>query len=382
MKENFKLFLFRMISVIYRLFYIFPLKNRITICSFQGKGYVDNPKYITDEIHKMDDRIEIWCVVKNSNIQVPDYVHPVKKSSLKELFIYATSKVIINNSRFPLYLPKRKGQYFVETWHGSFPLKKIGFAMENISKTGKLLVENDSKVTDLFISGSTVMKDIYRRDFQYKGDILECGLPRHDEFFRNTQQDELRQKLGINKNDFVVLYAPTFRDNNDRSVYDIYFPGVKKVVEDKYKKPCKILIRFHPNMADYAKNIQKAEWLIDVTRENDIYPFMMVSDMLITDYSGVAQEFSWFMRRPVFLYAKDKEKFQNTRGTYYKIDDMPYPIAENNADLIKLIRTYDRNKDTKIKEFFSKAQFFCKGNSSRDAAEYILKKSGLLEVKK
>ena len=105
----------------------------------------------------------------------------------------------------------------------------------------------------------------------------------------------------------------------------------------------------------------------------DIYDIMKITDIMITDYSSIGQEFSYYLKRPVLLYAKDMDEFQNDRGMYYKIQDLPYPIAENNDQLISLVKTYSfSNDNADLNAFFNEAGFVGNGNTSKEVAEYII----------
>ncbi|MBQ6217206.1 MAG: CDP-glycerol glycerophosphotransferase family protein [Erysipelotrichaceae bacterium] len=373
MRYQIKILIYAIIRIIYRIFWLHPLKDKIVLCSYGGRGYSDNPQHVADAIKRERPSIDICCVVLDINIEVPKYVRKIKKNSVGELLEYATARIIINNTRFPLYLAKRKGQMFVETWHGCFPLKKIGYAMEDITPLGKALVKHDSDITDIFLSGSKYLTNIIKRDFKYNGTILEKGVPRLDVLFDTSNIDCLYEQLNIKRNCKILIYAPTFRDNGRTDVYDIDFERLKNALEERYGGEWVILVRFHPNIAEYADSLQYSSWLINATVITDIYDIMKITDIMITDYSSIGQEFSYYLKRPVLLYAKDMDEFQNDRGMYYKIQDLPYPIAENNDQLISLVKTYSFSKDNAdLNAFFNEAGFVGNGNTSKEVAEYII----------
>nr|WP_272944517.1 CDP-glycerol glycerophosphotransferase family protein [Lentilactobacillus farraginis] len=56
---------------------------------------------------------------------------------------------------------------------------------------------------------------MFRSAFGFNNQILKIGYPRNDELI-NTQPDEIteiKNKLGIPLDKKVVMYAPTYRDN-------------------------------------------------------------------------------------------------------------------------------------------------------------------------
>lgn len=67
---------------------------------------------------------------------------------------------------------------------------------------------------------------------------------------------------------------------------------------------------------------------------------LYVSDVLITDYSSSIWDFS-FTNRPCFLYATDLSTYDLTQGFYTNIYDWPFPLAQNNEELIQNITQFD-----------------------------------------
>src|SRR5690606_28368099 len=83
--------------------------------------------------------------------------------------------------------PKRKSQYYIQTWHSPLRLKKIEKDIENnLDESYIERAKIDSKMCDLMISGSDFSWNIYRNSFWYDGEILKCGTPRCDIFFTNN----------------------------------------------------------------------------------------------------------------------------------------------------------------------------------------------------
>ena len=54
-----------------------------------------------------------------------------------------------------------------------------------------------------------------------------------------------RSKLQVGVDDYVVLYAPTFRDDGSMSAYCLNFESIKETFQEKTDKPCKIIVRLH-----------------------------------------------------------------------------------------------------------------------------------------
>lgn len=382
MKEELLNFIY---SVGFYLFRIFPIKkNKIVFSNFAGKGMGDNPKYLYLALKdKMPDMDAVWLIEKDeSRKAMPKGVRAVQNRSLQKIYELATAKIWIDNCRKSRYVKKRKNQYYVMTWHGGLGLKRV--EKDVIDRLGKKYYHyavHDSRQIDLMLSNSKWCTDLYQRAFWYQGDILEKGLPRNDIFFKKQCEvsEKIRKKYSIDSSSRLVIYAPTFREDHSMESFNIDFSGLLAALQEKYKAPWKILLRFHPSMSERMV-IEKElrEQIVDVSDYDDIYEILSVSDLLITDYSGIMFDFA-STRRPAFIYAADEKDYVEERGFYWKLDMLPFPVAYSNQELMENIRLLEEEKYVRnLEDFFSLNQVCDDGNASAFVAEYILKKAGCI----
>lgn len=361
-------------------FNILPIKdNKIVICNFSGKGYGDNGKYIVKEIinQRLDCDI-VWLLkdIQNNTADFPECIRIKKYGSLGALYEMATAKVWIDNMRKSFFPPKRKKQYYIQTWHGGIALKQVEKDVE--SKLDKRYVEHaihDSYMADLFISNSRFCTNMYRSAFWYDGEILECGSPRCDILINQEKEIEKKVKkyFNLNKNSHILIYAPTFRTDRNTKVYNIDFNQLIKILEKKYGGEWSVLIRLHPNISSKSNFMEYTSKIINATDYDDMYELLAVSDILITDYSSTMFEFS-FTRRPVILYAPDIESYIKDRNFYFNIQNLPYSLAENNDQLFSSIEKFDSDVYLKnLEDFLSKLGLKEKGNASYQVVEKIKK---------
>ena len=130
---------------------IFPIKrNRISVCTFEGKGgFGCNPRYIVEELHRRNPDYEFIWFVNDMNKEFPDYIKKVPNDLKNRAYWLSTSKIWIDNYRKPYGTTKRKGQYYVNTWHATIAFKSIGLWREEaFSKIAYLVSHNDSKMID------------------------------------------------------------------------------------------------------------------------------------------------------------------------------------------------------------------------------------------
>lgn len=326
------------------LFYYLPVRrNKIVLLHDYGLGYGDSPKYIAEALLKEGFSFDIVWLVNNMSLDIPRPIRKVYLARIRSVYELATAKVIVTTMKGRVNLRKKKNQFFIYIPHGQSGAKYVEMAAKGL---GQPYIEGSkwhSSVSDLFLSSSKMQTQEMKDFFWYDGEIEEYGLPRNDIFFHftNSQMLAIRGKLGIGKDEVVVLYAPTFRNEGDMSVYNLDTKRLLLRLEEKTGKKCRILIRLHPNFIWYGKpDITYSDTVIDVTDHPDIQELLIASDMLITDYSSTMFDFM-LMKRPVFLFAKDIKEYQKMRGLKDWFDKVPFPVCRDNDELVGAMMRFD-----------------------------------------
>ena len=370
-KNRLQLLMYRQLSL------LFPVKDDIiTFNNFNGKGYGDNPKYIAEEILKQKLSYRIFWLVggKADGKFLPQRIEPVRIRSFKGMRVLAGSKVIVNNVKNPLPFIKKKGQYYIQTWHGSFGLKYIeNDAKEHLSSYYIKHSQKDSLVTDLMISSSNLQTEEFRTAFWYNGEVLESGMPRNDFYFRINESAKLAIKhgLGIPPHKKVLLYCPTFRDNGSTDAYDINWNNIIKALDSRNDGEWIVLIRLHPNVPHPEQLFHFTERIVDVSFYPDMQKLMAISDLQITDYSSTLYD-SIILQTPVFLYAPDITEYQQTRGLKPFYFDLPFTRATTDEELRKAVLRFDLKEFLREKDTFSRMyQCFDNGHASERIVERI-----------
>lgn len=353
--------------------------RKVVFSSYYGKPYGDNGKYIIEELNRNENNYDIvWLLKKEfiGKVNFPKNVRIVEYGSFKGFIELATAKVWVDNCRKMFCPPKRKKQFYIQTWHGSIPLKKIERDAENALSPGYVdSAKHDSKIADLFLSNSKFCTEIYRKSFWYDGKILEVGSPRCDVFFEdnNSANLKVRNLYGIPKESKIVIYAPTFRADGTLDAYNIDFNILVKVLEAKFGGKWSVLVRLHPNISSQASSIQYNENVINATHYDDMYDLLSVSDILITDYSSTMFEFS-LNYKPVFLYCSDIDDYKRDRDFYFDFEKLPYKIAEDNKQLMQVIQDFDSDeyKNT-LYTFYKELGVHESGKASSEVVKIINK---------
>ncbi len=348
--------------------------------SFDGTSYSDNPRFISEKLHELYPDTEIVWAFRDPSAKkavVPDYVRTIKRDEsfgfFKEL---ASCRVWVNNGTFR-YVPKRKGQFFIQTWHGDRAFKKVLNDSGHRDKFNKVS-EGIEGYCDLAVCGSSYGEKQYRSAFGYTGKILMEGTPRDDCLIAPDPDRirETKQKLGVADDAKILLFAPTFRQNNllgktKQETSGIDISRILDVLEEKYGGEWKALLRAHPRLAGLTGNSSDPR-ITDATGYEDMADLLPASDVLITDFSSSAGDFA-LLKRPVLLYQPDKKEYEsNERALYFKMEDSPFFAAESQQELEDIIRRVSeadvKENCEKILEFYGTRET---GKSSEKIAGII-----------
>lgn len=368
--------------VVYKLCSLLPLQNKVVATAFQGKKYGDNPAYILEAINRNKPGLEIiWMV--DGNFEMPRWIKGVPLSLfMRSWYHYATAKVIIDTHHFPLWTKKRKGQLFIETWHGGLGIKKLELEVPEFKKLQWLkdLTAHTCKMADVFISQSDHLSRIYKSAFHYEGEIYKCGYPKNDILIQRdeTCRKSVRDYFNVDSNTKIFLYAPTYRNeffkNIDVSPFLLDTEKLVQILERKFGGKWVIMCRWHPKfaermMAEYKRRNQTA---VDATSFQDVQKLLLGVDAVMSDYSSIIFD-AVLLDIPCFTYATDFETYKAERGVYYEMDELPFPYARNNDELVKNIETYDHEMYLKKWNAFKiRTGLYEPGNASEVIAKKIV----------
>ena len=83
-----------------------------------------------------------------------------------------------------MWIPRRKGQLIIDTWHGGGCYKKVAADNKESSELAKYRTKISGKEVNLYLSSSKYFSDnVVRKSFMYDGEILSSGMPRNDVLF-------------------------------------------------------------------------------------------------------------------------------------------------------------------------------------------------------
>lgn len=366
---------------------VLPVKHNIILFeSNVGRNYTGNPRAIYEEMLclGLDKSYRCYFILEDMDTKIPGTAKKIKRNRFRYFYYFAIAGIWISDSRLPRYIIKRADTIYIQTWHGT-PLKKLALDLDSLYMSGETSLEdykrnffNNVQTWDYLITQNKYSTEIFKKAFGFSKEILEIGYPRNDVLFRRNKKEDiskLKESLGLPQDKRVILYAPTWRDNDyySNGIYKfstgLDFPLLFKELRDDTV----LLVKYHYLIKDAIDWSAYEGFVYEFDKDYDISLLYLVSDMLITDYSSVMFDYS-ILRRPMMFYCFDLCEYKDKlRGFYFDfLNEAPGPVVETTEALIKAIKEYDYEMyREKYEAFISKYNHADDGNASARVIELI-----------
>ena len=347
------------------------VNNQILFLSQRSDKLEGNLKIVYDEMSKLDNyRVEILL----DTTFLYDMTYKKMKNFAK---LCAKSSIIIADEYVPqLYVFDIRNQSkVVQLWHACGAFKTFGFSRLG-KPDGSKQKSRVHRNYDLAIVSSESIRQCYAEGFGIPLDyVVATGVPRtdllFDEIYKRSKVEELYKKYPVLKGKKVVLFAPTFRGTvKENAYYPMDKFNIKNLMVnlgDEYV----LLIKHHPFVTEEVKipNDLK-DRVIDVKNYPEINDLLLITDVLITDYSSVIFEGAILNKKMVF-YVFDLEEYIKERDFYFDFKEfIPGSVVKTEKELIEAINDeeFDRNN---LEIFKSKYIDACDGNATKRVVDLI-----------
>lgn len=354
--------------------------DKITFDNFEGTGFGGDPKYICEELFTRKEEIKIIWFVREIKENFPSYIRQIKIDSIAAIYHQSTAKVWVDNTRTGHRTKKRTGQFYLQTWHGNIICKKAEKdAEDKLWPSYVPVAKYDGSITDAFIVANEMMEKFAKSSFWLNPntEFLRIGSPSNDVLITKNKPEiiiDLRKKFHVDIDTYIILYAPSFRDDLSDAGYDADFPKILEAFQRKTRKKCVMFVRLHPDAVKFSNIIEYSENIINMTDYSDVKDLSLVADALITDYSSIAYDFL-ILRKPIFRLCLDFEHYVDIRGVYEEFFQMPYALCFTNSELIFEIGSYNEVKyEKEVDKFLERNVSFDNGHAAEFATDWILDK--------
>ncbi|HXA60134.1 MAG TPA: CDP-glycerol glycerophosphotransferase family protein [Streptosporangiaceae bacterium] len=315
-----------------------PVRDLVVFDASGGRQLSGNPRAVFEEFRRRSPGHELVWVSRGGGFAEPDGARTVFWESRDHYAALAEARFVIADRSLPSWYRERSGQTYVQTVRG-VPLKRTGFEAP-LSPAAQAELAADVAKWGLLLSPNPFTTELLCRAYRYQGEVLECGSPASDRLLRADRAElaaGVRRRLGIPDGKRVVLYAPTWRENN-RFGRGHWFD--LRIDVDRARAALGsdhvLLIRGHPACGDTRRTFRDG-FARDVTRYPDIADLYLVADVLVTDYSSAMFDFA-HTGRPMIFFAYDLDRFRDeVRGFSFDYAP-PGPVVTTSDELVGAIR--------------------------------------------
>jgi CDP-glycerol glycerophosphotransferase len=214
------------------------------------------------------------------------------------------------------------------------------------------------------------MDRYYRENYAFEGRIISQGYPRQDALVgpgREERRGSTRQLLGIAPHQRVVLYAPTWRDDeatNFRSAEAVLHLDVDEAAR-ALGPDYTVLLRGHRFHSLPGHGAQ----VIDVTTYPEVDDLILASDAAVLDYSSLRFDFALTGRPMVFLVPDLRHYTDEARGFLYDFaGSAPGPFADTTAEVVEALSdlpALEREWTPRLADFNARFNPLADGNAAQ-----------------
>lgn len=354
-------------------------KDLVLFVCYAGRKYDDSTRVLYEYIKSSKEYQNlrtIWAFVEPEKYDIIANEEKIKIDTIKYYITALKAKYWITNSSVLRGLNfKNKNTKYVVFQHGTLGIKKLGKDLETKNKSFRT---KQKEPIDMFIIQGKKEKDLLVRALELdENKIYELGLPRNDEFVNVTKEkkEEYRRKFNIPEGKKVILYAPTYREFSQDKLHNTIlkppfeFNKLKEELSEEYV----LLITAHYEVSKLLNIPHDNQFVINAFEYPYINDLLIVSDILISDYSSIVFDYS-ILEKPILCFAYDYDIYMEERGTYTDLNELFYDgVIKTQEELISTIKNLDYDEEVKHTKKIKEEYINKYGNTVSEIAKEIFK---------
>ena len=316
---------------------------RVVYNSFMGR-FSDNPRALYEGLRGRPGTEHTWLLDPAHAAAFPADVGTVPFDGPQARAALESADLVVAGTHTEVDWTKAPGTTYLQTWHGT-PLKRIHYDVLLVPPGRLDYLDRDIARWDVLLSPNPVSTPRMRKAFGFDGAVWETGYPRNDLLLSPdapAARTAVRAELGLDEDETVVLYAPTWRDDEGYGeiVEDVplrvHLGALVERLEASGRRH-RLLVRLH-NFMTARSHAEVAPGVLDVSFYRDVRELYLAADVLVTDYSSVMFDFALTGKPMVFL-ADDLDRFRDEiRGFYFDLlPEAPGPVVTSEDDLVEAL---------------------------------------------
>ncbi|MGO2083620.1 CDP-glycerol glycerophosphotransferase family protein [Vagococcus sp.] len=230
-------------------------------------------------------------------------------------------------------LRKPKALKIVQLWHATGAIKTFGLedqAVKNRTQSDQKRFKRVYASFDYVVVASEAMAAVFKRSYNMTQEqIWPLGFSRTDDLVR---QRDLQLKPKKKKR---LLYLPTYREY-ELAAYPLDIALLQEELGEEYE----LWIKEHPHSQWPRPKTSTSAFLTYVSSEKGADELLLEADVLITDYSSVAFDYSLVKPQGRLLfYWFDEKRYRSQPGLQDKIEILlPNSFCFDTQTLINKIK--------------------------------------------
>jgi len=311
-----------------------PLENAVFFESFYGRTVGCNPLAIDRELSRVAPGVTRYWSVVDLSVAVPPGAIAVVEGSPAWWRARGSARLLVVNDWLRRRFVRRRGQVVLQTWHGT-PLKRLALHRPGFDPRRALAVVREARRWNILLAQSPYAARVLAKAYAFlRRPVWIEGYPRND-VLQTDDGRRTRRMLGIEAEERVLLYAPTWRDDREAIVDFVDATALAEQTDSV------VLVRGHTRTLLPGEDARGPR-VIDVTGYPDTARLLAAADALITDYSSVMFDFS-VTGKPLYFLVPDLEHYRGElRGFYFDLlDAAPGPVVRTQDDLVRAIDEVD-----------------------------------------
>ncbi|HVQ22908.1 MAG TPA: CDP-glycerol glycerophosphotransferase family protein [Candidatus Saccharimonadia bacterium] len=235
---------------------------------------------------------------------------------MRGMVLVSTSRyVIVDNAYLPIHVaPHRRRTTVIQVWHAAGALKRFG--LDTMRPPTEPEATFLHRYYDVVVTSGEASRKPWAAALRTPLErVLALGTPRTDAIVDATAVVAVRNSLldayPVLTDRRIVLYAPTFRGRgrDKRVAGALDARALRTALPVEYA----LVLKTHPNLDARAES--KAGYDVVVDPASELNPWLVIADILITDYSSSIFEWA-LLRRPLVLLVDDLEAYERDPGLY------------------------------------------------------------------
>jgi CDP-glycerol glycerophosphotransferase len=343
----------------------FAPTDTVLFQSYRGEFATDSQLAIHAQLRARRPDLELLWGVMDRSVAIPEGGRALLIESREWYTALGSSRYLCPNIEFERYFRKRPYQRYLQTFHG-YPFKSMGISLWRAQGRPESVIDKEctrrSGAWDAIVAPESFCVDLYRQEYRFAGEALVTGYPRNDALVTaDTASVRARvlAQLGIDPDQIVVLYAPTWRDTVATSAWTAkLFDGLDlHALAERLGDRYAVLVRGHSyNLREGFAPLTGKVW--DVSDYPEINDLLLAADVAVLDYSSI--RFDWLITgKPVVFFVPDLEDYLSSRKVLFDYPPTaPGPllghtteVAEALLDLDSVISEYAAARELFNKEF-------------------------------